>query len=113
MNADRRKQIEAVISNLNNLQAIVTSLADPLYNAVSVIDVEGIKDGEQEAYDDLPNPEGEKGQTMEEAIEAIEAAGSCITELKDELIHTLENICTAFEDKIQEAVDALQSAKGE
>lgn len=71
MNAKRRKAIEKISEQLEELQAAIQE----------------IKDEEEEAYDNLPESlqDGEKGDIMQEAIEYLDNADSFIEVAKDAL----------------------------
>lgn len=72
MNADRRKQLAAIIERIESC----------------VSDLEMLRDEEQEYYDNMPEgiQSGERGETaeqavqnMDEAIEALQSASDCIS----------------------------------
>lgn len=67
MNKQRRKQIDQIITRIEALQGLIEEVNS---------DIETIKDEEQEALENLPESlqEGEKGQTMQSAIDSLEEA---------------------------------------
>lgn len=72
MNSERRKAIEALKSQLDEIGG----------------DIEALKDEEQDYYDNMPESfqGGDKGDTAQTAIDALESAASSI----DEAITSLE-----------------------
>lgn len=82
MNNDRRKSIAAIVTQLQGLDL------DSIKSSV-----EEIRDEEQEAFDNMPESlqEGERGQAMSTAIEALEEVVSALDEFStDDLIAKLE-----------------------
>lgn len=71
MNAKRRKALAAIITRLEELDSLRSEIKEQL---------EEVRDEEQEALDNMPESlqESERGQQMQEYIDAIESA---ITEL--------------------------------
>ena len=71
MNKARRKRIEDVQSRLEELKQ----------------EIDGILAEEQEAYDNMPESlqEGERGEAMQEAIDALESAVSSCEEIDEYL----------------------------
>lgn len=71
MNKARRKAIENLSEQLEEIQSAIQEL----------------RDEEEEAYDNLPESlqEGEKGDAMQEAIEYLDNADSFIEDAKDAL----------------------------
>lgn len=67
MNKERRKEIEQATQLLGDISEKVAEL---------IAQIEGIRDAEQEAFDALPESfqEGDRGQTMQEAIDSLENA---------------------------------------
>ncbi|WP_417842001.1 hypothetical protein [Terasakiella sp.] len=67
MNNQRRKEINEIIAEVAALAEKIEELKER---------VEHIKGEEQEAFDNLPESlqQGERGQTMEEAIDALDNA---------------------------------------
>lgn len=67
MNNERRKQIAAIVRDVENM----THMADHLRELI-----ESVRDGEQEAFDNMPESlqDGERGQTMQTAIDALDSA---------------------------------------
>lgn len=66
MNAERRKQIEAVLKRLEDLGDEITNLK---------VDIETIRDEEQEYFDNMPESfqMADRGQAAEAAIEALDS----------------------------------------
>lgn len=84
MNAQRRKQIEEA-------KAILESLKDGLQSAFDLI--ESITADEQEYKDNMPESmqDGEKGEKVSTAIDALEEASSAIESFDlDDIIGQLE-----------------------
>lgn len=71
MNKNRRKQIDDVLEQLNPL----------------LLEIESVKDEEQEAYDNLPESmqNGDKGEKMADAVNNLEYAFDSLTEVIDYL----------------------------
>lgn len=92
MNAERRKRIDAVIDSINKIKEQLVDLR---------CEISDIKDGEEDAMNNLPEPmqDGDRGQAMQDAIDAIDEAYTAI--MDDSMID------------IDEAVSRLESAKGE
>jgi hypothetical protein len=83
MNKERRKAISDLISALQGID--LTSIKDQ---------AETIRDEEQEYLDNMPDSfkEGDKGQTAENAISALDDAISALEQIDlDEIISYLEN----------------------
>jgi len=76
MNAQRRKQIEELMAKAEELKAAIDELSSD----------------EQDAYDNLPISlqDGEKGNTMQEAIDNLESAASSLEEVADYLTSAME-----------------------
>ena len=76
MNAERRKAITAVQEAIGNAQA----------------EAESLRDEEQEAFDNLPElfQQGDKGETMQNAIDALEQAISSLEEAVSSLNEAAE-----------------------
>ena len=87
MNAARRKQIKAIITRLGAVSDL--GLED------LKADLEGIRDEEQEAYDNMPEAlqAGERGAASEAAVSAL-----------DDVISALEEAVNAF-DTISEQLE--------
>lgn len=71
MNKSRRKQIDEILEQLNPL----------------LLEIESVKDEEQEAYDNLPESiqNGDKGEKMSDAVNTLEYAFDSLTEVIDYL----------------------------
>lgn len=71
MNKNRRKQIDDILEQLNPL----------------LLEIESVKDEEQEAYDNLPESmqNGDKGEKMSDAVNNLEYAFDSLTEVIDYL----------------------------
>lgn len=97
MNKDRRKRIQA-------LEAQLSKLVLPDMNLEDIkSDIEGIKDEEQEYYDNMPESlqSGDRGQRAEEVV-------GLLGEAEDEL----QELIDAFE-KIESIIEKLQDAGSE
>lgn len=79
MNKDRRKQIDALTTRINDARRLLADLADDIANTVAA--------DEQDAFDNLPESVqgGERGQAMEAAISALEDAAEAIRDCDDAL----------------------------
>jgi len=75
MNKARRARLDALNTDLHNLQAALSE----------------VRDEEQEAFDNLPESlqSGEKGQAMSEAADCMESAHDSIGEAIDSLAPVL------------------------
>ena len=75
MNKERRKSIERIVDKLNEIQADLTS----------------IRGDEEEAYDNLPEgiQSSERGDSMQEAIEAMDDADGSLKEAIDYLMEII------------------------
>ena len=71
MNKNRRKQIDEILEQLNPL----------------LLEIESVKDEEQEAYDNLPESmqSGDKGEKMSDSVNNLEYAFDSLTEVIDYL----------------------------
>lgn len=76
MNAKRRKEIEKLSAQIEEIKIAIDSL----------------RDDEQDAYDNLPDSlqETERGQKMESAIEALDYASDDLQECLDHLLEAVE-----------------------
>jgi hypothetical protein len=74
MNADRRKDIKAIAARLDDVQRARLVLLEFVQGVVD--DIDSAMGQEQEAFDNLPESlqEGDRGQQMSAAIEALENA---------------------------------------
>lgn len=83
MNKDRRKRIDAALKDLG----LITGKLEDLRN-----EIEAIRDEEQEAFDALPESfqEGDRGQVMQEAIDALEGALDGLDVDTDDVTSALE-----------------------
>lgn len=69
MNKDRRKSIERIVDKINEIKA----------------DLTWVRNDEEEAYDNLPEgiQSSERGDSMQEAIEAMDDADGSLQEAVD------------------------------
>ena len=69
MNKDRRKSIEQIVDKINEIKADLTC----------------VRNDEEEAYDNLPEgiQSSERGDSMQEAIEAMDDADGALQEAVD------------------------------
>lgn len=96
MNNARRKKLNAIykrVDDLNGLLSNVKYLADELRS-----DLQDECDGEEESHGNLPESlqNGDKGQAMQEAIDAMQTALSALEEVAnvpdlDEAMEALDN----------------------
>lgn len=94
MNKERRKAIDALITEIRGLENEMTCLVQQVESAVEVV-----LGDEQDAFDNMPESlqYAEKGEAAQEAINALEYADgemgswlSDITDKADEIIGYLE-----------------------
>ena len=86
MNRVRRKSLKDVLGKMDELSAVLENVKD----AIQAVLVE-----EQEAYDNLPEglQEAERGQQMQEYIEALEGVVDSLGDLDvEDLYSTIEEI---------------------
>ena len=110
MNKSRRKELNTLQDRITALRAAFEEAIRPIIDEASSIhgDLESIRDGEQEAFDNLPESVqgGERGQDMESAISEMESA-----------LDTLESIGTTPVDEIdtelESAFSSIEEAKGQ
>ena len=99
MNNDRRKQLAALLEDLQQ-----TGLRDAMAKLEDIRDqLEDIKSEEEEARDNLPESvqNGERGEKMQEAIAKMEEASETIADLID-----------GFDfDRLDEAFSAIDEAR--
>lgn len=71
MNNDRRKTIDSLIREANDLKGQIDSLQEQ---------VEAVLDEEREYFDNMPESlqQGERGQAAEEAVSALEEAANML-----------------------------------
>ena len=86
MNRVRRKSLKDVLGKMDELSAVLENVKDA---------IQAVLDEEQEAYDNLPEglQEAERGQQMQEYIEALEGAVDSLGDLDvEDLYSTIEEI---------------------
>ena len=87
MNKARRKELAQIVAKLEELEALHLEIKEEL---------EAVRDEEQEALDNLPESlqESERGEQMQEYIDAMESALDDLEQLDIEEIRDLLNdIC--------------------
>jgi hypothetical protein len=101
MNKQRRKNINDVIKRLTAVQ----SEFDKSELSDIKSDIEGIRDEEQDYFDNMPESlqGGEKGDAAQEAVNAMEDAIGYLEEVENDEIVEEQDVA----DKIQEAIDRL------
>ena len=102
MNAIRRKQITAAITQVSALSLIAQDLMDKLADARDA--VEQIRDEEQESFDNMPEclQEADRGQQAQAGLDQLDEAFSDLQDLYDAIGSTdLEDVTT----KLCEAKD--------
>ncbi|AUX83203.1 hypothetical protein PBI_BALSA_52 [Microbacterium phage Balsa] len=74
MNAGRRKEIEAIIGKLADLEALKTEIQEA---------IEQVRDEEQEYYDNMPEglQQSDRGYKAEEAASQLDEAASMLDDL--------------------------------
>ncbi len=86
MNRVRRKSLKDVLGKMDELSAVLENVKDA---------IQAVLDEEQEAYDNLPEglQEAERGQQMQEYIEALEGVVDSLGDLDvEDLYSTIEEI---------------------
>ena len=88
MNKARRKAIANLIDRLDTLKGVADEIRS---------DLETIKDEEREAFENLSESfqEGDRGQAMEAAADALEEAVGAIDEIGDSIDQGIEHLNTA------------------
>ena len=83
MNGARRKQLGQILEELEKTKSIVEN-----------IDLQSVKDEEQDAYDNMPEglQQGEKGEQINEFINYLEEAQTGIEEALSGLATAIENV---------------------
>jgi len=100
MNKNRRKEIDAVMADIEKLRAALDAVKGGFQEALEAL--ETIRDDEQEYFDNMPESlqSGEKGGDAEAAISALETAIDAVSEI------------TEIDADIDAIVGALDEAKG-
>lgn len=90
MNNDRRKQLNALKSKIEELNSVANELKE---------EIEGIQNDEQEYYDNMPEAiqAGEKGDKAQAAIDAIQEMVESFDTIIYETENAIEKIETATE----------------
>lgn len=86
MNRVRRKSLKDVLGKMDELSAVLENVKDA---------IQAVLGEEQEAYDNLPEglQEAERGQQMQEYIEALEGVVDSLGDLDvEDLYSTIEEI---------------------
>lgn len=89
MNKQRRKELKSIITKLEALGDAIEEISECL---------QCIKDEEEEAFENLPESlqESERGQQMQEYIDAMEGVLDLLNEFdSSELIDTIEEIANS------------------
>jgi DNA repair exonuclease SbcCD ATPase subunit len=87
MNNQRRKALAKISLRLQELQGLIDTLTE---------DTETERDAEQEAFDNLPESlqEGERGQAMQAAIEALDEVCNGLSEFSpSDLSSKIDEAC--------------------
>jgi prefoldin subunit 5 len=92
MNADRRKKIAALMTDLDELRA---SIEDGSVTGA----IQEVLDDEQNAYDNMPEGmrDGERGEKAQAAIDALQSAIDAIGQAMDDLHEAYGSLETATE----------------
>ena len=82
MNRVRRKSLKDVLGKMDELSAVLENVKDA---------IQAVLDEEQEAYDNLPEglQEAERGQQMQEYIEALEGVVDSLGDLDVEDLYSI------------------------
>lgn len=86
MNRIRRRSLKAILGQLDELSTVLETVKEALQDVLNE---------EQEAYDNLPEglQEADRGQQMQECIEALEGVVDSLGELDvEDLYGTIEEI---------------------
>lgn len=86
MNRIRRKSLKVILGQMEELSAVLETVKEALQDVLNE---------EQEAYDNLPEglQEADRGQQMQEYIEALESVVDSLGELDiEDLCRTVEEI---------------------
>ena len=86
MNRIRRKSLKAILGQMGELSTVLETVKEALQDVLNE---------EQEAYDNLPEglQEADRGQQMQEYIEALEGVVDSLGELDiEDLYETVEEI---------------------
>lgn len=86
MNRVRRKSLKDALGKMDELSTVLENVKDA---------IQAVLDEEQEAYDNLPEglQEAERGQQMQEYIEALEGVVDSLGDLDvEDLYSTIEEI---------------------
>lgn len=86
MNRIRRKSLRAILGQMDELSTVLETVKEALQDVLNE---------EQEAYDNLPEglQEADRGQQMQECIEALEGVVDSLGELDIEVLYgTVEEI---------------------
>ena len=102
MNNARRKRIEAIREALSPLVGQLEEIAVKLADLKD--DVEGIKNDEEEAKENLPESlqYGDMGQMMVEAMSELDSAADALSELSDAMGGKIEEIDAHLESALQQ-----------
>ena len=88
MNKARRASLKLALSKIETLTAYIEEIKE---------DLQGVLDEEEEAYENLPDSlqGSERGEQMQEYIEALEGAIDSLDEFDaDELYSTIEEVAS-------------------
>lgn len=121
MNAQRRREIDKLVADLQAMQAGLQADVDLKELAGSLSDAydacEDIRDAEQDAFDNMPEgfQQGERGQQSEEAIANLQAACDALTEAQEacdgiEPETDLEELAEVIAGHIDDAIGCLNEA---
>jgi DNA repair ATPase RecN len=97
--------LKEVTEKLTKLKAEVTDIRDTL---------ETIQSEEQAAYDNLSEraQQGERGQTMSDALAEMDTAATSLTNIEDALDTLLEGL-SEDESEINTAISSIDNARGQ
>lgn len=99
MNKDRRKKLDALQDRITAAKAGAEALAAVVAEIRE--EIETLRDEEQDSFDNLPEglQQGEKGQAMEDAVNAMDDAMSELESFGDDIdVDHLESAFSRVED---------------
>lgn len=85
MNANRRKEISKIAQRILEIQGLVEGI---------IVDVESIKDEEEECYDNLPESiqNTDRGENMQAAIDELDDIISNLDSIKDDVENIADQV---------------------
>lgn len=107
MNKSRRKELENIKSKLSDYLTEMEELKGRLdeFNE----EIECVRDEEESAYDNLPESiqEGERGEQMQAAIDAMDNAMDSVNEAVDAIDTAMNEVGNAFDSACEFLEEAI------